>query len=169
LYGPALSRIVLMTGVVFDVGNITDAAEFNAWSDPDALIDTLATGAPITIVPLDVCRKVQLSRETIVGWRSREKTPLMRLLSDAHLHYVKSYRASEGIDGCFPHDTLAVLAAAYPEQFVHLDGEVTVETSGAARGRTRFVRTESGRIRVVMGGRLAWVREGLRDLFSAET
>ncbi|MDR3415794.1 MAG: nucleoside hydrolase, partial [Nevskia sp.] len=49
---PALSsrvrEIVLMAGAVGE-GNITPAAEFNAWSDPEALAVLLAAGRPVTL------------------------------------------------------------------------------------------------------------------------
>jgi len=43
-YGPRnVDRIVLMSGAFFDVGNITGAAEFNAFGDPVALERVLAS------------------------------------------------------------------------------------------------------------------------------
>ena len=163
-YGSALAEIVLMSGAFFDRGNITDLAEFNAYCDPDALSATLAVEVPITIVPLDICRKVVLSRETIVAWPTVEPAPVMRLLSMAHRHYVDVYRESEGVDGCFPHDTLAVLAAYRPGGFFAVDGEVHVDRRGHLRGRTRLNRSHSRKVKVLTGGDLGWVRKGLTTL-----
>ncbi len=57
-YGRArVARIVLMSGVFCDIGNITKAAEFNAYADPEALGEALALRIPTTLVPLDICRK----------------------------------------------------------------------------------------------------------------
>src|SRR5262245_60804296 len=56
----AVSRIVLMSGAFFDFGNVIPVAEFNAHCNPIALRQTLDLGIPTTLVPLDVCRKVQL-------------------------------------------------------------------------------------------------------------
>jgi inosine-uridine nucleoside N-ribohydrolase len=60
-----INRIVLMSGVFFDYGNVTNWAEFNAYNDPQALADTLAAGIPVTLVPLDLCRKILLTCDRI--------------------------------------------------------------------------------------------------------
>ena len=45
-----IAEIVLMSGA-FAGGNITPEAEFNAWSDPEALSVLLAAGRPLTLAP----------------------------------------------------------------------------------------------------------------------
>ncbi|CUH76833.1 nucleoside hydrolase [Tropicibacter naphthalenivorans] len=52
-----IQEIVLMGGAYFEVGNITPAAEFNIYVDPEAAKITFACGAPITVMPLDVTHK----------------------------------------------------------------------------------------------------------------
>ena len=54
---PRIAEIVLMGGAYFEVGNITPAAEFNIYVDPDAAALVFASGAPITVMPLDVTHK----------------------------------------------------------------------------------------------------------------
>ena len=95
-YGSALARIVLLSGAFFDRGNITPAAEFNAWCDPPALAQTLALGVPVTFVPLDLCRKILLTAATIEDWQQRAPSPAMAFLGKAHRHYVESYRRTRG-------------------------------------------------------------------------
>jgi inosine-uridine nucleoside N-ribohydrolase len=159
-----IDRIVLMAGCFFDRGNITPAAEFNAYADPAALQATLALGIPTTLVPLDVCRKVQLARTTVAAYLDTDRSPLMRLLVGAHMYYMDYYRGWEGIDGCFPHDSIAILAAWMAERFVSLRGRVTVGQSGDERGRTSLTLDDASSIDVVMGGDLKWVRELLQTL-----
>jgi inosine-uridine nucleoside N-ribohydrolase len=153
-----VAHIVLMGGVFFDRGNVSPTAEFNAACDPASLRATLAIGVPTTIVPLDVCRKVQLSRQTMRGYDDGSR--LMRVLVNAHMHYMDQYRDTEAIDGCFPHDALAVLVAAYPDRFWHLRGHVTV----ADDATTRLTEDQHSSVRVVTGGDLAFVRNALRTL-----
>jgi len=52
---PKVAEIVLMTGAWAE-GNITPAAEFNAWSDPEALAILLATNRPATLATLELTR-----------------------------------------------------------------------------------------------------------------
>ena len=49
-----IQEIVLMGGAYFEVGNITPAAEFNIYVDPEAADIVLKCGVPFTVMPLDV-------------------------------------------------------------------------------------------------------------------
>lgn len=52
-----VKQIVLMGGAYFEVGNITPAAEFNIYVDPQAADIVFKSGAPIVVMPLDVTHK----------------------------------------------------------------------------------------------------------------
>ena len=52
-----VQEIVLMGGAYFEVGNITPAAEFNIYVDPEAADIVLGSGIHTTIMPLDVTHK----------------------------------------------------------------------------------------------------------------
>jgi inosine-uridine nucleoside N-ribohydrolase len=166
-YGPSrVDNIVLMSGVFFDRGNVSEHAEFNAYCDSAALAETLNLGIPVTLVPLDVCRKVQLSRQTLLNYGKDNASDATKLLIASHLPYMDFYRRVEGIDGCFPHDAIALLAALEPERFFHVTGRVDVEAGGQARGKTR-VEPGHGDTRIVTGGDLRWVRDMLRPAGAA--
>ncbi len=157
LFGAAsVARIVLLGGVLYDDGNVTPEAEFNARCDPAALARTLALGVPTTLVPLDICRKVQATRAWMEAATARPG-PLPALLRVAHRHYMDHYERQEGLDGCFPHDSVAVCLAARPDLVFGVAGAVDVEAADEARGRTRLT-PGAGETLVAMGGRLAWVR-----------
>jgi inosine-uridine nucleoside N-ribohydrolase len=157
-----IERIVLMSGVFLDVGNITLCAEFNAYCDPHALRATLMLGVPVTMVPLDVCRKVQLSRQTVSSYRHHEPSELTRLIVESHMKYMDFYRESDGIDGCFPYDTIAVLAASEPDWFFRIGATVEVEVSHSVRGKTSLQFDSASHVSVVTGGTL----KNVRDLLS---
>jgi purine nucleosidase len=53
-----IREIVLMGGAYFEVGNITPAAEFNFYVDPQAAAIVLGSGIPIVMKPLDVTHQV---------------------------------------------------------------------------------------------------------------
>ncbi len=84
------------------------------------------------------------------------------------MSYMDAYRDWEGLDGCFPHDFVAVFAATSPELFHTLTGRVTVITDGDARGRTRLEPDASSHVEVAMGGELKRVRRFLDCLFDSE-
>ncbi|MCA8884218.1 MAG: nucleoside hydrolase [Rhodobacteraceae bacterium] len=58
-----IAAIVLMGGAYFEVGNITPAAEFNIYVDPEAAHKVFASGIDLTVMPLDVTHKA-LTTET---------------------------------------------------------------------------------------------------------
>jgi inosine-uridine nucleoside N-ribohydrolase len=84
--------------------------------------------------------------------------PLMKLVIASHMSYMNFYQATEHIDGCFPHDAIAVLVGLDPERFFHVTGSIKVEADTVHRGQTRIELGKS-HIRVVTGGNLAWVRD----------
>ncbi|MFI4994496.1 MAG: nucleoside hydrolase, partial [Hyphomicrobiales bacterium] len=51
-------QIVAMGGAYFEVGNITPAAEFNIFVDPEAADVVLRSGIPIVMAPLDLTHRV---------------------------------------------------------------------------------------------------------------
>jgi inosine-uridine nucleoside N-ribohydrolase len=152
-----------MSGALFDVGNVTPTAEFNAWCDPARLAEVLGLGLPVTLVPLDLTRKIQLSRRVVNGWAAAVQPEDMsvRLVIGAHQHYMGMYMQSEGIDGCVPHDLLAVLVACWPDRFYTVSGHVSVSTELQRRGVTELNVDARSRSCVATGGSLKWVREGL--------
>ena len=58
-----LAGIVLMGGGCFTGGNITPAAEFNIYVDPEAAAIVMGAGIDITMMPLDVTHKALVTRE----------------------------------------------------------------------------------------------------------
>ncbi|MCA0994696.1 nucleoside hydrolase [Alloyangia pacifica] len=52
-----VQEIVLMGGAYFEVGNISPAAEFNIFVDPEAAAEVFGAGVPLVVMPLDVTHK----------------------------------------------------------------------------------------------------------------
>ena len=59
-----MRELVIMGGAV-GWGNITPAAEYNSYADPEAARIVYASGASITLIPLDVTRTVTLTKERL--------------------------------------------------------------------------------------------------------
>ena len=60
-----LNGIVLMGGAMSEGGNITPAAEFNFYVDPEAASRVLQSGAPITMIPLDCTHQALITDERL--------------------------------------------------------------------------------------------------------
>jgi len=130
-----LERIVLMGGAVFD-SNITPAAEFNIYVDPEAAKVVFGSGVPITMVGLDVTNKAlfgfddieELSR--LNGKVSRVVAPLLKFFAQANKDIF-------GFDGAPLHDALAIAHLIKPEVIKTRHMNVEIETEGElTRGRT---------------------------------
>jgi purine nucleosidase len=60
-----LAGIVLMGGSLAEGGNITPAAEFNFYVDPEAAARVFASGASITMIPLDCTHQALITEERL--------------------------------------------------------------------------------------------------------
>lgn len=65
-----ISEIVWMGGAYFEVGNITPAAEFNVFVDPEAADVVVKSGVKLTFVPLDVTHKALCTREHLTRFKA---------------------------------------------------------------------------------------------------
>jgi inosine-uridine nucleoside N-ribohydrolase len=130
-----LERIVLMGGAVAD-SNISPAAEFNIYVDPEAAKIVFGSGIPIVMVGLDVTNKALLSFidiDEMASWKgrvSRVVAPLLRFFAQAN-------RDIFGFAGAPLHDALAVAHLLRPEVIGTRRMNVEIETAGElTRGRT---------------------------------
>ncbi|NDW51871.1 nucleoside hydrolase [Aliiroseovarius sp. PrR006] len=57
-----VQEIVLMGGAYFEVGNVTPAAEFNIYVDPQAADIVFTSGVPLVVMPLDVTHKALVTK-----------------------------------------------------------------------------------------------------------
>ncbi|HBZ44759.1 MAG TPA: nucleoside hydrolase [Maritimibacter sp.] len=67
---PRVAEIVSMGGAYFEVGNITPAAEFNIYVDPEAADIVFKSGTPLTLMPLDVTHKALVTKPRNDAFRS---------------------------------------------------------------------------------------------------
>lgn len=102
-----VSRHVAMAGVFDQPGAADRRADFNAWSDPEALEIVLAAGLGTALVPLDVTRRLRVPADRVRAWR-RRPDPLVTWLTDALRFAVEVQRERQGFDGCHVHDAVAV-------------------------------------------------------------
>ena len=127
-------RIVLMGGAI-GLGNITPAAEFNIWADPEAAASVFASGIDITMVGLDVTHEAIVGPERTA--RLRALGGIGRVVAELIDFYSGYHRTTYGWDGPPVHDALAVAAVIRPELLETAHRHVAIETeSELSRGRT---------------------------------
>ena len=131
-----IERIVSMGGAVRSEGNATPAAEFNVLADPEAAAIVLRSGAPMTLVPLDVTMKTIFPGEWAERLRGSED-PVESFAGGLTTHVTGIYRKYYGIDGMALHDPLAMAVAMDPSLVEGQDLWVTVDTGqGLTAGKT---------------------------------
>ncbi len=137
------ARIVLMGGSIAE-GNMTPAAEFNVWADPEAAQRVFHSGLDVTMIGLDVTHRALLTP----AWaeRFREAGRVGTFVADLVEFFKRYHRRTYGWDGAPIHDAVALAHAFRPGivQTEHLNVEVELE-SELNRGRTvvdRWHRTD---------------------------
>lgn len=123
-----IPQIVIMGGSLSG-GNITPAAEFNLYVDPEAARIVFDAGIPLTMVGLDVTEKVLLREEHIVILE-RAQNPVSQ--AAGKIMRATLNRAHKGIDATViaMHDPLTVASLIDPKLLKLQDYYVEVETEG---------------------------------------
>jgi inosine-uridine nucleoside N-ribohydrolase len=127
-------RIVLMGGAIAE-GNVTPAAEFNVWADPEAAKRVFASGLDVTMVGLDVTHRALVRTEH--KERLRAAGRVGRTVAELLDFYDRFHREVYGFDGSPMHDAVALAYAFRPDllETRELNVEIDCE-SELCRGRT---------------------------------
>jgi purine nucleosidase len=122
-----VQEIVLMGGAYFEVGNITPAAEFNIYVDPEAADIVLKSGTPIVMMPLDVTHKVIATRARVEQIRTLGSN-LGRVAAEWADYFERFDMAKYGSDGGPLHDPTVIAYLIRPELFTGRFINVEIET-----------------------------------------
>ncbi len=135
-----VSRLIITGGSLNGIGNITAAAEFNMYFDPQSAQQVFQSRTTKSIIPLDVTRRVtfgldfhdQLPDESSrVGWFLRQ------ILPNAY----RTFRRHFGLEAITLNDAIGLMALLEPELFQFQEMSGNVETAGElTRGMTIFDR-----------------------------
>ncbi len=126
---PKLVRGITLMGGSLSGGNVTPAAEFNIYVDPEAARIVFQSGIPITMVGLDVTTKTKLT-EAHVRELEAHSNPVSQAAAKIARHIIAHSR-KEGFQlGPNMHDPLAVAAFLRPSLIKTQKFYVDVETSG---------------------------------------
>jgi inosine-uridine nucleoside N-ribohydrolase len=127
-------RIVLMGGAIAE-GNVTPAAEFNIWADPEAAARVFTSGIDVTMVGLDVTHKALFRPADSERLAATGRTG--RLVAELFAFYQQFHSEQYGWDGSPVHDAVAVAHILRPDLLETVDRGVVVDTGGElSRGRT---------------------------------
>ncbi|MGR3758337.1 MAG: nucleoside hydrolase [Tranquillimonas sp.] len=133
---PRIAEIVLMGGAYFEVGNITPAAEFNIYVDPEAAQAVFRCGAPITVMPLDVTHKALVTRARNDAFRALG-TPVGLAVAEMTDFFERFDKEKYGSLGAPLHDPCVTAYLLRPGLFRGRHVNVEVETvSDLTRGMT---------------------------------
>ena len=132
--GVAVDRIVWMGGAVAE-GNITPAAEFNAYVDPEAAAIVFASGVPLTMVGLDVTHMALFTRPHADRVRGAGRAG--RVVAELSDFFQIFHERRYGFDGSPIHDAMAVAEVIDPTLLTTVHCNVEIETSSRfCDGRT---------------------------------
>ena len=131
-----LGGIVLMGGAYFEVGNVTPAAEFNIYVDPEAAAEVFASGADITVLPLDATHKALITEPRLQAIADIG-TPVARAVSGWLDFYERFDLEKYGSAGGPLHDPCVIAYLLAPDLFRGKRVNVEIElVSDLTRGMT---------------------------------
>ena len=129
-----VERIVLMGGAIAE-GNVTPAAEFNIYVDPEAAWRVFRSGLPVTMIGLDVTHKALMTGAH--AERLRDAGPVGRVVAELYDFFIEYHRRTYGEEGAPIHDAVAVAQVLRPGIVETLNRHVDVDCeSRLCRGRT---------------------------------
>ena len=129
-----LHTILIMGGAAVG-GNVTPAAEFNIYADPDAAQIVFKSGVPVVMCGLDVTMQAMLRPE---DWDELAQTGTEAgKFTKACVQKAWAFCKSIGLPGVAMHDACPVMYLAHPEFFRAEEAGVYVESRGSiTRGKT---------------------------------
>jgi inosine-uridine nucleoside N-ribohydrolase len=129
-----IERIVLMGGAIAE-GNMTPAAEFNIWADPEAAQVVFDAELDVTMIGLDVTHRAVTGAD--VQRRLREAGSVGVFVAELVEFFTVYHRQTYGWDGAPIHDAVAVAHVLRPGLVETKLRNVEVELeSELCRGRT---------------------------------
>jgi inosine-uridine nucleoside N-ribohydrolase len=122
-------RAIVMMGGSLSGGNITPAAEFNIYVDPEAARIVFQSGIPITMVGLDVTRKTSLTEEHQRQLQAGQN-PVSQAAATIARNALQHNRERGFVVGPNMHDSLAVAGFIDPSLLKLKEYYIDIETTG---------------------------------------
>ena len=123
-----IQEIVLMGGAYFQVGNITPAAEFNIYVDPEAADIVFKSGVQLVVMPLDVTHKALTTRPKVDAFRALKTEP-GRMVAEWTDFFERFDKEKYGSAGAPLHDPCVIAYLLEPDLFSGRHVNVEIETT----------------------------------------
>ncbi|GEO83623.1 MULTISPECIES: nucleoside hydrolase [Alphaproteobacteria] len=124
---PRIRELVLMGGGFFEGGNITPAAEFNIYVDPQAADIVFRAGIPLIMMPLDVTHQLMTTKARVSRLAAIGSRPAM-VMVDWLAFFERFDEEKYGSDGGPLHDPTVIAYLLKPELFSGRHCNVEIET-----------------------------------------
>jgi inosine-uridine nucleoside N-ribohydrolase len=135
-----IKRIVAVGGAMHEPGNAGPVGEFHFCCDPKAARRVVQCQASVTLIPLDMMRKVLFSPTELLGDES-ELSPAYHFLRQVVPFGIAATSHLYGIEGFHLKDVLGIVAVSLPSAVHTKQMYVDVETQGElTRGMSVFDR-----------------------------
>ncbi|KQY96138.1 nucleoside hydrolase [Caulobacter sp. Root1455] len=129
-------RPTIMAGAFTVEGKASGGADFNSWSDAEALARVLERGVMPRLVPLDISSRVTLTAQAMAEGSAACGSPLSARLNKAMGPYMAFHRRAWGVEaGCHPHDAVVAASLLAPSLFAFEPVRLRVLTDGEHLGR----------------------------------
>ncbi len=125
---PRVRELVMMGGGFSEGGNITPAAEFNIFVDPQAADIVFRSGIPIVMMPLDVTHQLMTTKARVARIAAVGTLPAKVMVD--WLEFFERFDVEKyGSDGGPLHDPTVIAYLLKPELFTGRNCNVEIETT----------------------------------------
>jgi purine nucleosidase/pyrimidine-specific ribonucleoside hydrolase len=160
-----MGRLIAMGGAVHEPGNVGPRAEFNLACDPEAAAIVFAAGLPLTLIPLDVTRKVRATLAWTAGLRASGSVAAKAAADLIDAYFVATVQQSQVAESRPLHDPCVMLLALAPALFRTEPLHLTVDTRARPDAGALTATPAAGAVEVALGvdaaAALALLSEGL--------
>lgn len=138
-FSSLVKGVVCLGGASMNMGDITPAAEFNIYSDPEAARTVMHCPMTLTVIPLEVSRQPALTMNQFMRFPQDKTEGFTGLVNRLVPFYFRTHHQHLGMEGIALPEVTALAAVARPEWFETERIAVNIETQGElTRGMTVF-------------------------------
>lgn len=158
----SVQQLIILGGIVQGKGNTTQFAEFNVYNDPLALELSLTLPCQKILIPIDVCRKVQFTRNDFERINNPSLRQTIQSITDIYISYYIGSSKHGGFKGAVMYDVLVTAYIINPGLFTTKPAHIAVQTNQTERyGETIIDETKEPNCLVVTDTD----SEGIKKLF----